>query len=85
MISVAVSAIQQWIELPTCTTFSEGPTYFPRLRTLCVQGHVQGGMVHDARIAALAQDNGVRVLYSADRDFSRFGSLKVVNPLVQTK
>jgi predicted nucleic acid-binding protein len=39
-------------------------------------------MVHDARIAALCQQHGVRELWSADRDFSRFQGLAVVNPLV---
>lgn len=79
---VAVAAIRQWVEQPNCTLLSEGPSYFSRLSTLCEQAHVQGGMVHDARIAALALDNGVHVLYSADRDFSRFGPLNVRNPLI---
>lgn len=43
---------------------------------------VQGALVHDARIA-LCRFHGVRVLWSADRDFSRFPALVVVNPLTQ--
>jgi hypothetical protein len=39
-------------------------------------------MVHDARIAALCRVNGVRELWSADRDFGRFADLVVRNPLV---
>ena len=46
------------------------------------RGKVQGGMVHDARIAALCLDHGVAELWSADRDFSRFPSLRTRNPLV---
>ncbi len=42
---------------------------------------VAGAMAHDAKIAALCIAHGVSVLYSADRDFSRFGELKVENPL----
>ena len=38
-------------------------------------------VVHDARIAALCLYHGVRVLWSADRDFSRFPGLAVTNPL----
>ena len=37
---------------------------------------------HDARIAAICIENGVREFWSADRDFNRFPSLKVRNPLV---
>ena len=34
------------------------------------------------RIAALCIENGVSLLWSADRDFGRFKRLKTVNPLV---
>ncbi len=42
---------------------------------------LQGALVHDARVAALCLFHGVRVLWSADRDFSRFPELTVLNPL----
>jgi predicted nucleic acid-binding protein len=38
--------------------------------------------VHDARIAALCLQHGVRELWSADRDFNRFPALRTRNPLV---
>jgi predicted nucleic acid-binding protein len=38
--------------------------------------------VHDARVAAICRDHGVRELWTSDRDFSRFPQLTVVNPLV---
>jgi predicted nucleic acid-binding protein len=41
--------------------------------------------VHDARIAALCRFHGVRELWSADRDFSRFPAVTVVNPLVGSR
>jgi uncharacterized protein len=37
--------------------------------------------VHEARIAALCLANGVKELWSADRDFSRFPDLRTANPL----
>jgi len=39
--------------------------------------------VHDARVAALCIEHGVRELWTADRDFSRFASIRVRNPLVE--
>ena len=42
---------------------------------------VTGPKVRDARIAAICLGHGVRALWSADRDFSWFPALKVVNPL----
>jgi uncharacterized protein len=42
---------------------------------------VAGPAVHDARIAALCLANGVRELWSADRDFTQFPDLRTANPL----
>ena len=42
-----------------------------------------GPAVHDARIAALCLQHGVRELWSADRDFGRYPALRVVNPLLK--
>lgn len=52
------------------------------LEELVTVGQVSGPMVHDARIAACCLSNGVRMLYTVDRDFSRFPKLKTQNPLV---
>ena len=38
--------------------------------------------IHDARVAALCRQHGVRELWLADRDFNRFAGLTVVNPLL---
>jgi uncharacterized protein len=43
---------------------------------------LQGGQFHNARIAATCLENGVSLLWGADRDFGRFKTLKTVNPLV---
>jgi predicted nucleic acid-binding protein len=42
---------------------------------------VVGVRIHDARIAALCLYHGVEELWSADRDFTRFPTLAVRNPL----
>ena len=81
-LAVALSALGEWMKSPGLRTLSEGPGYFEKLERLCKAAKVQGGMVHDARIAALCLNHGVKVLWSADRDFSRFAELKVKNPLV---
>ena len=79
---VAMSAMAEWMKSPGLRMLHEGPGYFEKLERLCRSAKVQGGMVHDARIAALCLNHGVKVLWSADRDFSRFKELKVQNPLV---
>ena len=81
-ITVAINEVEAWLESPTLVVLSEGPTHWVLLRELIASGRVTGGRVHDARIAALCRQHGVRELWSADRDFSRFPGLNVTNPLI---
>jgi hypothetical protein len=53
------------------------------LREAVEAAQASGGLVHDARVAALCRHHGVRELWSADRVFSRFPQVTVRNPLVE--
>ena len=66
------------MEAPTLVTPAEDEDYWSVLRTLVGQARVVGVRVHDARIAA----HGIRELWTADRDFTAFPSLRVRNPLI---
>lgn len=81
-IDVAIRQIEIWLESPTLHLLSETSAHWPQLRALLGRGKVQGAMAHDARIAAICLSHGVRELWSADRDFSRFPDLRTRNPLV---
>lgn len=63
---------------------AEGEGYLDALGRIARPALLQGALVHDARVAALCLFHGVRVLWSADRDFSRFPALTVINPLTRT-
>ncbi len=80
----AVEQVEAWLEAPGLHLLGEGDAtgYWPALRHLVLKGGVVGGQVHDARIAAICRHHGVRVLCTADRDFSRFPELAVRNPLI---
>ena len=78
----ALDQVDAWIESPSLVLLAESQVHWERLRGLLRAGKVAGPKVHDARIAALCLQHGVRQLWSADRDFSRFPDLMVVNPLV---
>lgn len=78
----ALEQVGAWLESPSLVLLAESDTHWPVLRAVVEAGRITGPRVHDARIAALCQQHGVRELWSADRDFSRFVDLKVVNPLV---
>jgi uncharacterized protein len=78
----ALDQVGAWMESPSVVLLSESTAHFDQLRALMASARVAGPLVHDARIAALCLEHGVRELWSADRDFSRFASLTVRNPLV---
>ena len=80
---IAIRAVRAWMESPTLRLLGEGPDHLDQLEKLVLVAKVEGPMVHDARIAALCLSHGVRQLWSADRDFSRFPALKLKNPLVK--
>jgi uncharacterized protein len=77
----ALMQIDRWLESPTLVLLHEGDGFWDTLRPLVAQSAVQGGAVHDARVAALCLRHGVKILNSADRDFTRFPSLRTRNPL----
>ena len=78
----ALDQVEAWREAPTLVTLGETATHWPTLRTMLTDGRVAGPQVHDARVAALCRQHGVRELWSADRDFSRFAGIAVINPLL---
>lgn len=78
----ALSQVDAWTESPSLTVLSETDLHWSALRLLLEEGHVNGPQVHDARVAALCLQHGVRELWTADRDFGRFPALAVVNPLI---
>jgi toxin-antitoxin system PIN domain toxin len=79
--STALDAIQQWLEVRSCRALAEGPGYFQRLRQLAEAGRISGPTIHDARIAAICLHHNVSMLWTADRDFTRFPELSYRNPL----
>jgi uncharacterized protein len=78
----ALGQIDIWLESPSLALLTESPAHWTTLRAILVESVITGPRVHDARIAALCRQHGVRELWSVDRDFSRFPGLTVVNPLV---
>ena len=82
-LAAACDQIDAWMESPTLVLLSEPDGYWPTLREIIAGGRTTGPRIHDARVAALCRQHGVRELWSADRDFSRFGDLSAVNPLMR--
>lgn len=80
-LAAAIGQVDAWMESPTLHLLGESPLHWSSLRPLLVAGRISGPQVHDARIAAICLQHGVRELWTADRDFGRFPSLPARNPL----
>ena len=81
-LELALAQMDAWLKSPTLALLAESDLHWPRMRALLLAGRITGPQVHDARVAALCLQHGVRTLWSADRDFGRFPDLPVANPLV---
>ena len=77
----ALDVLADYAESAGFHWLGEGSGYLAALRLLAEKAKIQGGRIHDARIAALCVHHGVRELWTHDRDFTRFPQLKTRNPL----
>jgi hypothetical protein len=79
-IEAALADLESLLESPSLTLLGEGVTHRAAMRQVLLSGRPAGNLVHDAHIAALLVENGVREFWTEDRDFARFPGLKVVYP-----
>jgi toxin-antitoxin system PIN domain toxin len=79
----AVEQVEIWMESPSLRLLSELKGHWAELKSAITAAKIRGGAVHDARIAAICREHGVRELWSADRDLARYSGLTIRNPLVE--
>ncbi len=77
----AWSQITAWANSPFCSTIGETGDFLDTLSSFIQRPRVSGGVVHDARVAAICVAHGVEVLLTRDRDFSIFPELPTRDPL----
>jgi uncharacterized protein len=80
----AMAALESWMGSPSVHLLAETDAHWVELKALLKASRVIGPTVHDARIAALCLQHGVREFWTADRDFGRFPSLRTRNPLIDS-
>jgi toxin-antitoxin system PIN domain toxin len=82
-LDTAVRDIRAIFSSPSLVLLSETHRHAELALSLLKRAGASGNLAHDAHIAALCLEHGVRELVTADRDFSRFPELKTVNPFGQ--
>lgn len=83
-LELTIRQIRVWLESPSLVLLAESPGYWQIAEQLLRDSKINGPLVHDARVAAICLLHGVREFWSADRDFSRFPTLVVRNPLIKS-
>lgn len=70
-----------WIASPSLRLIGETDGFAEILERFVVRPRVLGGVVHDARIAAICVAHGAEALLTRDRDFSLFPELRTRDPI----
>jgi len=76
----AAGHIRNWLGQPVVKLLEFSPDHVERVLGLVESLGTAGNLLTDARIAAIAIENGA-VLHTADADFVRFQNLRWLNPI----
>lgn len=76
---------QAWAASPSNCLIGETDRFTDILGVFVQRPHVVGGVVHDARIAAICVAHGIEYLLTRDRDFSLFPELPTRDPLANNR
>lgn len=74
---------QALLSAPHARVLAEEEGFWDTYRETIREVPTRGNQVPDAHLAALLRLHGVRVLYTRDRDFLKFGFLDVRDPFVR--
>jgi toxin-antitoxin system PIN domain toxin len=76
----AVANIDRLLTLPQVQTAGEQDRFWSAYRTVAAEADARGNLVADAHLVALMTENGVRTIWTHDRDYRRFGGIEVRDP-----
>jgi uncharacterized protein len=77
----AMANVKALLSLPHVRTAGEGDRFWHSYSEVAVEADARGNLVPDAHVVALMLENGVRTIWTHDRDFRRFRGIEVRDPL----
>ena len=75
--------LSAWTASPSMRLIGETENFLEILENFMRRPRVIGGVVHDARIAAICLAHGVEALLTRDRDFRLFPELNTRDPIIE--
>lgn len=76
----AAANIDQLIDLPYVQTVGEQDRFWPSFLRTAREADARGNLVPDAHLVALMVENGVRTIWTHDRDYRRFSEIETQDP-----
>lgn len=76
----AVANIDRLLALPHVQTVGEQDRFWHSYRRLAGEADARGNLVPDAHLVALMVENGVRTIWTHDRDYRRFDGIETRDP-----
>ena len=81
----AVADLQKLIAHPAVTLLAPTQESWTILAHLASDLHLRGNLIPDAVTASILEANGIRTIYSNDRDFWKFPALKPIDPFAGSR
>ena len=76
----AVSNVERLLALPQVQTAGEQDRFWPSYVRVAGEADARGNLVPDAHVVALMVENGVRTIWTHDRDYRRFREVEARDP-----
>lgn len=76
----AIANVDALLALPQVQTTGEGARFWEIYSEVSHDGTASGNLVPDAHLVALMRQNGVRTIWTGDRDFRRFRGIDARDP-----
>lgn len=76
----AIENVERLLGLPHVQTAGEQERFWEGYREVAAEADVRGNLVSDAHVVALMRENGVRTIWTHDRDYRRFPGIRVLDP-----
>jgi uncharacterized protein len=77
----ALEFLNQLMLSPSLRLLNPTAAYVSAFSEACISAGVRGNLAFDAQIAAVCREHGIDQLLTADRDFARFGGLRIAELL----
>lgn len=78
--AAALGNIDRLLGLPAVQTAGEEPRFWQLFADVATEADVRGHLVPDAHLVALMRQNGIRMIWTHDRDFRRFPGIDARDP-----